>query len=310
MTLTGLDKNKILGNLASFSAYTIFGINIVTCKDLSSSHLISPLALFCLRAIGAGLLFWILSFFCPKEKVALKDYPKIFAASFVGFFLVQFSFLSAIPDVTPMTCSIISALTPIYTMFIAAWTIKEPITWKKAGGVFLSFCGIVFLIINSNTGGGGAQSTNLKGVLLMITNGLSFATYLALFKPLISRYSVVTYMKWIFLFAFIMSAPFCGKELVTFDYGQLSGIIIIDLIILIVCATFLAYFLISYGQKYVRPTMVSLYSYMQPIMAIVISIIVGMDTLTFTKVLALFAVFTGVILVSFSKSRAQEKTES
>ena len=103
MTLTGLDKNKILGNLASFSAYTIFGINIVTCKDLSSSHLISPLALFCLRAIGAGLLFWILSFFCPKEKVALKDYPKIFAASFVGFFLVQFSFLSAIPDVTPMT---------------------------------------------------------------------------------------------------------------------------------------------------------------------------------------------------------------
>ena len=174
MTLTGLDKNKILGNLASFSAYTIFGINIVTCKDLSSSHLISPLALFCLRAIGAGLLFWILSFFCPKEKVALKDYPKIFAASFVGFFLVQFSFLSAIPDVTPMTCSIISALTPIYTMFIAAWTIKEPITWKKAGGVFLSFCGIVFLIINSNTGGGGAQSTNLKGVLLMITNGSEF----------------------------------------------------------------------------------------------------------------------------------------
>ena len=117
-------------------------------------------------------------------------------------------------------------------------------------------------------------------------------------------------MKWIFHFAYIMSAPFCGKELVTFDYGQLSGIIIIDLIILIVCATFLAYFLISYGQKYVRPTMVSLYSYMQPIMAIAISIIVGMDTLTFTKVLALFAVFTGVILVSFSKSRAQEKTES
>ena len=122
--------NKIMGNLACFLAYTIFGINIVTCKDLASSHLLSPLALFGLRALGAGALFWILSLFRPKEKVELKDYPKLFAASFIGFFMVQASFLMAIPEATPMTCSILSALTPIYTLFIAALTIREPVTWK------------------------------------------------------------------------------------------------------------------------------------------------------------------------------------
>ncbi|HAZ74395.1 MAG TPA: EamA family transporter [Rikenellaceae bacterium] len=303
MNFGKIAKNKLLGNLACFIAYTIFGINIVTCKDLSNSHLLSPLALFCLRAFGAGILFWILSLCFPREKVAPKDLPKIFAASFVGFFLVQFSFLSAIPDVTPMTCSIISTLTPIYTMFIAALTIKEPITWKKAGGVLLSFCGIVIFIVNSNTGGSGAQSSNLKGILLMLVNGLSFAAYLAIFKPLISKYSVVSYMKWIFLFAFLMSAPFCGKELLTFDYGRLSGAMIVDLAVLIICATFVSYFLISFGQKFVRPTMVSLYSYMQPIIAILISIIAGMDSLTITKIVALAAVVGGVLLVSFSKSR-------
>ena len=62
--------NKIMGNLACFLAYTIFGINIVTCKDLASSHLLSPLALFGLRALGAGALFWILSLFRPKEKAS------------------------------------------------------------------------------------------------------------------------------------------------------------------------------------------------------------------------------------------------
>ena len=303
MTLEKIGRNKILGNLACFLAYTVFGINIVTCKDLSSSHLLSPLALFCLRAIGAGSLFWILSAFRPKEKVAVADYPKLFAASFIGFFLVQASFLMAIPDVTPMTCSILSALSSIYTMFVAALAIKEPITWKKAGGVVLSFCGIVFLIMHSSTGENGTQSTSLMGVICMIINGLSFAIYLGLFKQLIARYSVVTYMKWIFLFAFLMSAPFAGKELLTFNYHQLSGIFIIDLAILIICATFISYFLLSFGQKHVRPTMVSLYSYMQPIIAIAISIAVGMDTLTFNKILAVIAVFTGVILVSFSKSR-------
>ena len=188
-------------------------------------------------------------------------------------------------------------------MFVAALAIKEPITWKKAGGVVLSFCGIVFLIMHSSTGGNGAQSTSLMGVICMIINGLSFAIYLGLFKQLIARYAVVTYMKWIFLFAFLMSAPFAGKELLTFNYHQLSGIFIIDLAILIVCATFISYFLLSFGQKHVRPTMVSLYSYMQPIIAIAISIAVGMDTLTFNKIFAVIAVFTGVILVSFSKSR-------
>lgn len=60
--------------------------------------------------------------------------------------------------------------------------------------------------------------------------------------------------------------PFAGKELATFDYTSLTGILVIDLLILVVCATFMSYFLISFGQKFVRPTMVSLYSYMQPIM--------------------------------------------
>lgn len=140
----------------------------------------------------------------------------------------------------------------------------------------------------------------------MLINGLSFAVYLGVFKPLISKYSVVTYMKWIFLFSFLISMPFAGKELATFDYASLTGILVIDLVILVVCATFMSYFLISFGQKFVRPTMVSLYSYMQPIMAIAISIAVGMDTLTLPKVVAVMIVFGGVLLVSFSKSRAQQ----
>ena len=146
----------------------------------------------------------------------------------------------------------------------------------------------------------------MKGVLFMLINGLSFAVYLGVFKPLISKYSVVTYMKWIFLFSFLISMPFAGKELTTFDYTSLTGILVIDLLILVVCATFMSYFLISFGQKFVRPTMVSLYSYMQPIMAIAISIAVGMDTLTLPKVVAVMIVFGGVLLVSFSKSRAQQ----
>lgn len=300
------DRRQLIGHIACFTAYAIFGINIIICKDLTRGHLISPLALFCLRSLGAGALFWILSIFMPAEKVDRKDYIKIFAASFLGYFMTQITFLIAIPDVTPMDCSIISAMSPIYTMFIAAIVLKEPITLKKAGGVAVSLFGIIFLIMNSVTSSGGIAESKMSGIFLMILNSLSFSLYLGIFKPLISKYSVVTFMKWIFLFSFLMSVPMSGKEIITLSWSSIPSAQLWELSYLIVFATFISYFLIPVGQKIIRPTLVSMYSYIQPIIATAISICIGMDSLTWQKILAASMVFGGVIIVSRSRS-AQQK---
>ena len=296
-------NSKLLGHLACFIAYSIFGINIIVCKDLMGGHLISPMSIFCFRSIGAGLLFWLISLFFPTEKIERKDYIKIFGASVLGLFLTQITFLMAIPDITPMDWSIVSAISPILTMFIAAFALKEPITMRKAGGVALSFFGIIFLILNSVSVSDSSRQTSIIGILLIIANCLSFSLYLGLFKPLIARYSVVTFMKWIFLFSTLFSLPFAGKEILTFDYSTLSSTYFFELAYLIVCATFITYFLIPVGQKRIRPTLVSMYSYVQPIIATTISICLGMDTLGWQKVLAALMVFSGVMMVNFSKSR-------
>ena len=301
-----LNKDSIIGHMACLVAYSIFGFNIIVCKDLTSGGLISPLAIFCLRAIGAGSLFWLISLFMPAEKVEKKDYLKIFAASMLGFFTCQITFLVGIPYITPMDCSILTAMSPIYTMAIAAIAIKEPISWQKAGGVAISFAGIIYLIVSKTGGSGGPAETTMFGIFMIILNSLSFSMYLGIFKPLISRYSVVTFMKWIFLFAFAVSFPFAGKEVATLDWSAIPKIQIAELAYLIICATFITYFLIPFGQKRIRPTLVSMYSYVQPIIAIVISICVGMDTLTWQKVLAAFMVFGGVIIVSYSRSRGEK----
>lgn len=290
-----------LGHLSAFVAYLIFGINIIVNKDLSGSG-ISPLALFTIRSVGAGAMFWIISLFRPAEKVEKSDYPKILLAAILGFFICQVTFLYAIPIITPMDCSIVTSLSPIYTMFIAAAAIKEPITWKKASGVLISLAGFIFLIFNSVSTGSGAESTHPLGIVLMIFNSLSFSLYLGIFKPVITKYSVVTFMKWIFFFTSLMSLPFTAKEVITFDYLSLSSSYLWELLFLILCATFITYFLIPIAQKNIRPTLVSMYSYVQPIIAIIISIYVGMDTLTWQKLLAAITVFGGVLLVNYSRT--------
>ena len=297
-------NTNISGHIACFAAYAIFGVNIIVCKDLTSGHLISPIGIFTLRSLGAGLMFWILSLFLPAEKVEKKDYLKILAAAFLGYFVTQLTFLVAIPDVTPMHCSIISSMSPIYTMFIAAIVLKEPLTWKKAGGVALSLCGILFLIFNNASGTSGASESKLSGIFLMFLNSLSFSLYLGIFKPVIAKYSVVTFMKWIFLFSALMSLPLSFKEVVSLEWTKIPSVQMWELGFLIVFATFVSYFLIPFGQKRIRPTLVSMYSYIQPIIATIISIILCMDILTWQKLMAAMMVFAGVFIVSRSRAKA------
>ncbi len=259
--------------------------------------------LFTLRAIGASVLFWLLSMLMPREKVERGDYWKIAAASLVGLFVPQMTFLMAITMTSAIDTAIIGTLGPIFTMFFAFFFLGEPITGKKAGGVALSFVGILFLIFNS-VHSGGAAATSPWGVILLLVNSLSFSLYLGLFRPLISKYSVITFMKWSFLFSLLLSLPISARGLVTTDFAAIPVNVRWEIGYLILFATFFAYFLIPYGQKFIRPTLVSMYSYVQPIIAAVVSIWAGVDTLSWQKVLASALVVGGVVLVSRSRAAA------
>ena len=168
-------KGSPVGHIACLMAYAIFGFNIIICKDLTDSQFIPPLALFCIRSIGAGSLFWLLSLFLPAEKVERKDYIRIFAASMLGFLTCQLTFLTGISHITPMDCSIMTALSPIYTMAIAAIVLKEPLTFKKAGGVAISFAGVIYLILSRGNIPSGSAETTPFGIFMIFLNVFSFA---------------------------------------------------------------------------------------------------------------------------------------
>ena len=292
------------GHLAVAGAYTIFGLNIVFNKDIANAGVVSPMMMFFLRAAGATALFWLLSLFQPEEPVARKDFLPIALASLTGLFLTQVSFLLAIPMSTSIDTSIVATLSPVFTMFFAFLFLGEPITWKKVLGVCVSLFGILLLIFNSAHGGGTVTRTAPLGFVLLFLNSLSFAAYLGAFRKLISRYRVVTFMKWSFLFSLILCIPFAFKDIVTTDYAAIPPRVGWEILYVVVMATFVAYFLIPYGQKRIRPTLVSLYTYLQPIIAVVISITSGLDVISWQKALAILLVFGGVALVIRSRAAA------
>ena len=298
-------NDKLSGHLSIAAAYTIFGLNIVFCKDIANSEVVAPEVLFTLRAIGASALFWLISLFLPKERIEKGDSLKIVAASFTGLFVPQMTFLMAITMSSSIDTAVLGTIGPIFTMFFAFLFLGEPITGRKAGGVALSFAGVIFLIFNS-VHSGGASSSSPLGIALLLLNSISFSFYLGYFRPLISKYSVVTFMKWMFLASLLLSLPFSFKGLISTDFTAIPAGIRWEIGYLIVFATFFAYFLIPFGQKRIRPTLVSMYNYLQPIIAAIVSIAIGMDSLTWQKILATAFVVGGVVLVS--RSRAAQNT--
>ncbi len=302
MKVKNTGNSVAVGHLACAAAYIIFGINVVVCRDIATDGGIAPIVLFAMRSLVAGLLFWLASWLVPREKVPPRDLLRLAGAGVLGLFMPQLTFLHAIAHTTPVDLSVMSTTTPIFTMFVAAIFLREPITWKKALGVALSFGGILWLILQSTFGGNGASATEPIGIVFCFANYIVFALYLGTCRPLIARYHVVTSMKWMFLFSFLLSVPFAAPHLPVTDFVAVPAQVWWEIGFMIFFSTFLAYYLIPVGQQRIRPTLVSMYGYLQPIIAIAVAIWTGMDHLTFTKILAALLVFTGVWVVNQSRA--------
>ena len=283
-------KSSLIGNLACFAAYAIFGFNIISCKSIALDGNVTPMT----------ALFWLWSLFtAPHEHIHREDVWKVVIASFLGLFMTQLSFLFAITKTTAIDASIMSTLSPIMTLVISALVIQEKITWSGVAGIALSLVGVLILIYNCVSIRSGADSTSIWGILGMLVNTLCFAAYVGIFKPVIRKYPVVTFMKWMFLFSSLMALPFSFRAFQASNLAAVPMDVFWQIAYVVVFATFVAYFLIPIGQKRLRPVVVCMYTYVQPVIAMVIALIMGLDHLTALKVAASLLVFIGVGLVNF-----------
>lgn len=291
------------GHILIMLANILFGASMPVFKYLLTAD-VPPEAITIMRAIFACMMFWLVSFFMPKEKVLSKDLCPLFVCALCGVGINQWLFVIGLKNSSPVNASIIATAVPIFVLLLAALVLKEPITAKKSLGVFLGVSGGLLLVFNSTQTTSGTNS--LWGDMLMLLNQLMYSVYLVLSKPLSRRYSSVTMMKWMFLFSTLALAPFCLQYMQyvpmfhreTFNVSQLYA-----LLYLLFGATFVSFMLIPMALKQIRPTTVSMYNYVQPIIASAIAVVVGQDTFSMQKLLSAALVFVGVYLVTQSKKR-------
>ena len=290
-------KSRALALLAAFAATAIYGMNHTIAKVVMP-HYIGPFGFIMLRVVGACILFWLISFFIPKETIERKDFLRIAFTALFGMCINMLMFFKGLQLSTPINSGVIVTLTPIIILILSAFFLKEKLTQFKFLGIVLGFTGALLLILYGNSNKViNAPDISLGNTMLLI-NAVSFGAYLVMVKPLTKKYSTVTLMKWMFLLGVIYTFPFTITEFIEVSWETLPFEAIWRIGFVVVGTTFLTYMFNVYALKTLPATTIGAFTYLQPIITIVYAVITGNDILDGVKILACLLVFLGVYLVS------------
>lgn len=299
-----IDKN-LKGHALAFTANVMWGLMSPIGKSALTEF--SALSVTTFRMVGAAAAFWILSAFCKQEQVGHRDMLKIFFASLFALVFNQGIFIFGLSLTSPIDASIVTTTSPIITMIVAAIYLKEPVTNKKVLGIFIGAMGALILILSSQATSAGGGS--IWGDLLCMIAQLSFSIYLTVFKGLSQKYSPITLNKWMFVYASMCYIPFSYHGIAAIQWAEVSTAALVQVGYVVVGGSFLAYICIMTAQRLLRPTVVSMYNYMQPIVASIVTVVIGMATFNLEKGIAIALVFLGVYIVTQSKSRKDFEKE-
>lgn len=301
------NKEIAIGHLCMAGACAMWGLMAPLGKD-AMTHGITGLDMVAFRVTGGALCFWLTSLLwqkSEKKKVEKKDLLKLFFAALFAIVFNQCNYTIGLSITSPLNASIMTTTMPIITMVLAAVFIKEPVTWKKVLGVLLGASGAAILILGSSQGvhGGGV----LLGDILCICAQCSYAIYLTAFKTVIQKYSVVTCMKWMMTFAALVIVPFAMPGLMEMPWSEIEPTHYAEAAFVVFGGTFIAYILCTSAQKVLRPTVVAMYNYVQPIVSCVVSVIIGLGVFGIGQAFAVVLVFSGVWLVTQSRKRRDQR---
>lgn len=298
-----MDNKRIWAIFAAIGASAIYGLNHTIAKGVMPTY-IEPFGFIFLRVFGAAILFWGISWLGPKEKIATSDWPRILGCAVFGMAINMLFFFKGLSLSTPINSSVIVTLSPVMVLILASILIKERITLLKTLGIIVGLAGALVLVLFSNDSTGNAPNIPL-GNVLFIVNAFSYGLYLILVKPLTKKYHALTLMKWLFFIGVLINFPITIGEFTEVNWASLPFDAIWKMAFVVAGTTFSTYLLNIYALKQLSASTISVFIYLQPLIAITYAILTGADELNMVKAVAAILVFVGVYMVTKKKTEVR-----
>lgn len=293
-------KSALIGNSCILLASIFWGVNVSMTKALIPDWMTAN-GIAAVRLIGGCLLFWIVSMFVKTQKIAHSDWIKIVVGGVIGLFGFISLFVTSLRYGNPIDISIIMTIPPMFVILIGVLFQHQRPSAIEYAGVVVSFVGAAIVILANK--GGKAGSDNIFGDFLAILSTICYAIYLVILEKPSKTYKPLSLLRWVFLFAAIPAIILVpGMQKMPIVHAA-TATPWIEIGFILLCPTFIAYFLVQPAIKTIGSELVSLYQYLLPVFATISAVLMGLDHLKWIQVVAMGVIIVGMVLTNKGKQR-------
>jgi drug/metabolite transporter (DMT)-like permease len=253
---------------------------------------IAPAALAMVRMGGAALVFFLVTTFAKlRTRTTWRDHLVLAGLSILGISLNQTLFLIGLRSTTPLSAALLSVTIPVFTAVLSVLFRVEKPSLRLGAGFLLALAGVLWLT--------GIRSID-RGALIVSINSLSYSAYLVLSRKTVVRLGAWTVVTWIFVWGALLFLPYGGPILVhEIPTWTPRGWAFVAWILAM--PTLTAYLANAWALGKSSPTLVTIYIYLQPLIAGTLAWVQLGTPLTSRAAVAGLLILAGVSIVAFRR---------
>ncbi|BFK46367.1 DMT family transporter [Alistipes sp.] len=258
-------------------------------------HYVHPMAMVSASLVATALFSLVPLLWQKAEKVERADIRKLIGAALLIGVLRKVFIMYGLSMTSPIDGSIIDTIVPLLVLVLSVLLGMDRFTRLKITGLVLGMAGAVAVVL------AGASSnhahSHLWGNVLIFLCACATSVYMVWFKRLIAKYRITTVLRWVYCAAAVMALPFGIGPIVHTDFAAIARHALFPTLFVLMVPTYVPNLMLNYALKTVQPTVSSIYTYLQPVLAIAISVGMGLDKLHADTVIFALVIFVGVGLV-------------
>lgn len=273
----------------------IYAVNYLVAKGLMP-HYLQPSAFIVLRVVFTAWLAGFIWLLGGPQKIHRPDWGRFFLCAVTGVMVNQLLFFEGLSRTTPAHAAVIFTCNPALTLLASWLLVRERIGRLQGLGLFLSLAGALSLTLIRN-GKLDFGSEYSVGNFMVWVNALSYAFYLPLVKPLLQRYAPITVLTVNFFLGQFLVLPFGYRDLLGTNFSEFTWAVWAQVFFVLFAVTFVTYLLSIYGLRRLSPFTVSMYVYLQPLLATALDILLRGYVPNLGFIIAAGALLIGMWLV-------------
>ena len=247
-------------------------------------HYVHPMAMVSASLVATALFSLVPLLWQKAERVARADIRKLIGAALLIGVLRKVFIMYGLSMTSPIDGSIIDTIVPLLVLLLSVLLGMDRFTKLNVAVVL--------------TGASSShQHSHVWGNVMIMLCACATALYMVWFKALVARYRITTVLRWVYCVAAVVALPFGLKEIIHTDYAAIAGHALFPTLFVLTVPTYLPNLMLNYALKSVPATVSSIYTYLQPVLAIAISVGMGLDKLHADTVIFALVIFVGVGLV-------------